>query len=110
MVHSFPTRRSSDLVQLKASTQHFDNSAWGIVRIFHTFSGSRFNAPSSERDWPLTTIWVVAMDAVAAGLVAMVFGGYYMWYRLKRSHALGWTALLAGAGSCALFLRGLFLG
>lgn len=99
-----------DLAQLKASTQHFDNSAWAIVRIFHTFSGSRFNAPSSERDWPLTTIWVVAMDALAAGLVAMVFGSYYMWYRLKRSHALGWMALLAGAGSCALFLRGLFLG
>jgi hypothetical protein len=96
-----------DLTHLTASIQHFDNSAWGIVRIFHTFSGSHFNVASSQRDWPLTTVWVVAMDALAAGLVAMVLGSYYMWYRLKRSHVLGWIALLAGAGSCALFLRGL---
>jgi hypothetical protein len=32
-----------------------------------------------------------------------------MWYRLRRTHTLGWFALLAGYTSCALFLMGLFL-
>jgi hypothetical protein len=72
---------------------------------FHTFSGSRFNTPG-ERDWILTTIWVVAMDALAAGLVIMVLSSYYMWYRLKRTHALGCAALIAGFASCALFFSG----
>lgn len=93
-----------DIAQGKASVQHFDNGGWAIVRIFHTFSGSRFNVASTQRDWVLTTVWVAAMDALAVGLILMVLGSYYMWYRLKRIHTLGWIALAAGYGSSVLLL------
>jgi hypothetical protein len=99
-----------DLIQNTALVRHFDNSTLAIIRIFHVFSGSRFSAPSTGRDWALTTIWVTAMDLVAAGLVVMVLGSYYMWFRLKRVHTLGWVCLLGGCGSCAVFVIGLFSG
>jgi hypothetical protein len=105
----FNIARPSDSSQVRvnltdgtASVRHFENTAGGIVRIFHTFSGSRFDAPGS-RDWILTTVWVGAMDALAGGLVVMVLGSYYMWYRRKRSHTFGWVVLLTGVVSCGAF-------
>jgi hypothetical protein len=95
-----------DLARNRASIQHFDNSKWATFRIFHTFSGSRFNQPSSQRDWILTTLWVLAMDALATGLIVMVLGSYYMWYRLKAKRRLGVIVLAAGFISCAAFLAG----
>ena len=46
------------------------------------------------------------MDALAVGLLVMVFGSYYMWYRLKPKRTLGWIALSAGVISCGLFVFG----
>jgi hypothetical protein len=54
----------------------------------------------------LTSLWVVAMDALAVGLLVMVFGSYYMWYRLKVKRTLGWIALAGGLLSCGLFVLG----
>jgi len=95
-----------DLATMRASVQHFDNSGWGIFRIFHTFSGSRFNQPESHRDWVLTTLWVFAMDALAGGLIVMVLGSYYMWFRFKRrALGLGIVTLATGYACCAAFFR-----
>ena len=96
-----------DLQQNVASVQHFANSHWATFRIFHAFSGSRFDAPATERDWILTTVWVVAMDALAVALIVMVLGSYYMWYRLKKKRALGVIVLSAGILSCGVFVSGL---
>jgi hypothetical protein len=96
-----------DLAAGRASVDHFTNSGLAVFRIFHTFSGSKYNQPETHRDWILTTIWVVAMDALAIGLVVMVLGSYYMWYRLKQTHTLGWIALASGFASCAMFFAGL---
>jgi len=46
------------------------------------------------------------MDALAGGLIVMVLGSYYMWWRLKKRKALGVVVLFAGAASCAVFLFG----
>jgi len=97
-----------DLSLNRAAIQHFDNSGMATFRIFHTFSGSRVNAPDSRRDWILTTAWVLAMDALAVALVVMVLGSYYMWYRLKPKRRLGSIVLAAGLLSCGVFLAGLF--
>ncbi len=44
------------------------------------------------------------MDALSAGLIVMVLGSYYLWYRFKRkSLGLGIFTLAAGYASCALF-------
>ena len=96
-----------DLSEKRASVQHFDNSRWATFRIFHTFGGSRYNAPASERDWIVTTAWVIAMDALAAGLIVMVFGSYYMWYRLKPKRTIGIIVLIAGFAGCGMFLMSL---
>jgi hypothetical protein len=96
-----------DLNENRAVVQHFDNSGMATFRIFHTFSGSRYN-DTAQRDWIVTTVWVLAMDALAAGLIVMVFGSYYMWYRLKARHTVGLVALGAGIVSCTAFL-GTFL-
>jgi hypothetical protein len=95
-----------DLDGKRASIQHFDNSGLATFRIFHTFSGSRFNAATTERDWMVTTVWVVAMDALSAGLIVMVLSSYYMWYRLEAKRRLGIIALAAGMVSCAAFFVG----
>jgi hypothetical protein len=93
----------------RASIQHFDNSGWAAFRIFHTFSGSRFNTPESRRDWMVTTVWVVAMDALAGALIVIVLGSYYMWYRFKQKRLrLGIVVLTAGYLCCAMFLRFVF--
>jgi len=96
-----------DLSEKRAFIQHFDNSHWATFRIFHTFNGSRYNAPGTERDWIVTTAWVIAMDALAAGLIVMVFGSYYMWYRLKPKRTFGVIVLAAGIACCGMFLVGL---
>lgn len=96
-----------DLQQNRVAVQHFENGRWAVFRIFHTFSGSRFNVAGNGRDWILTTVWVIAMDALAASLIVMVLGSYYMWYRLKQKRRLGLFALAAGVLSCGVFLAGL---
>jgi hypothetical protein len=95
-----------DLTQNRVFLQHFENSRLAAVRIFHTFSGSRVNASGTQRDWLLTTIWVLSMDALAGALIVMVLGSYYMWYRLKAKRRLGAVALAAGLLSCGIFLTG----
>jgi len=95
-----------DLAQRRATVQQIDRSLWSAFRISHTFSGSRYNTLTSARDWVLTSLWVVAMDALAVGLIVMVLGSYYMWYRIKSAHALGWLVLVTGFASCGIFLFG----
>ena len=63
-------RISVDLAANRASVQHIEINAWGVMHVLHTFSGTRANNPEARRDWSLTTLWVVAMDALAAGLRA----------------------------------------
>jgi hypothetical protein len=87
--------------------QQIEINSWGVMNVLHTFSGTRANNPRSKRDWVLTTVWVVAMDALAAGLLLMVLSSYHMWYRLKQKRRLGLIALTVGALSCVFFAAGL---
>ena len=112
---SFNVARPSDASQVRldlntrvASIQHFDNSRWATFRIFHTFSGSRYNQPASQREWMVTALWVFAMDALAAGLIVMVLGSYYMWWRLKPKRQLGFIVLTAGYFTCGWFFTSFF--
>jgi hypothetical protein len=97
----------ADLNAKQAYVKQFKNGKLHAFQIFHTFSGSRFNQPSSTRDWIVTTVWVFAMDALAAGLIVMVLGSYYMWWRLKKRKALGAAVLCTGAVACGVFLLGI---
>ena len=97
-----------DINARRAYVREFTNGHLHAFQIFHTFSGSRSAQPSSQRDWALTSVWVFAMDALAAGLIVMVLGSYYMWWRLKKRHALGLMVLATGFMSASVFLMGVF--
>ena len=95
-----------DVATGRASIQHFENTRFAAFRIFHAFNGSRYTAAPSRRDWAWTTAWTVLMDAFAAALIVMVLGSYYMWYRLKRTHRLGFVVLAGGLVTCLMFVAG----
>ena len=96
-----------DLNAKTAYVRRFYNNSKLTFQVFHTFSGSRFNQPASRRDWIVTSLWTWAMDALAAGLIIMVLGSYYMWWRLKKKRGLGLFVLAAGVASCGVFAAGL---
>jgi hypothetical protein len=96
----------ADLNARKAYVKEFDNGVLHAFQILHTFSGSRFNQPSSRRDWIVTSVWVLAMDALAAGLIVMVLGSYYMWWRLKKRKGPGVLCLFIGVAACTAFVAG----
>ncbi len=100
-------RVSVDLAQNRATVQNIRINSWGVMRALHSFSGTRRNSPTASRDWVLTTVWVVAMDALSVGILLMVFSSYYMWFRLKQKRSLGWLSLGTGVISCGLFVVGL---
>jgi len=96
----------ADLTAKNAYIRTFDNRRLLAFQVFHTFSGSRFNQPASERDWIVTSLWVFAMDALAVGLIVMVTGSYYMWWQLKKRRTLGIVTLVAGVACCGIFVAG----
>ena len=97
----------ADLKQGRATVGITNINFWGIIRVLHTFTGVRAADPGKERNWVLTTVWALSMDAVAAGLIVMVFGSLYMWWGLKRKRKLGMVALGLGIAVCGFFLFGL---
>jgi hypothetical protein len=99
----------TDLDRGQAAVQRTDVNAWGVMRILHTFTGVRSGDSRNQRDWILTSIWAWSMDAVAVGLLIMVFGSYYMWWRLPQKRAWGLVALMSGWMACVLFVAGLRL-
>jgi hypothetical protein len=96
----------ADLQSGRATIQRNDVNVWGVMHVLHTFTGIRAADPRNGRDWALTTVWALSMDAVAVGLIVMVFSSYIMWYQLKPTRRGGIIALLLGLASCIAFLAG----
>jgi hypothetical protein len=96
----------ADLVNGTARIEETTINGWGLARVLHTFTGVRMNDPN-RRDWILTTIWALSMDALAFGLILMVLSSFYMWWRLKAKRTLGLAVLLLGFLSCGFFVFGL---
>ncbi len=99
----------TDFNRGRAVVHEIDVNAWGALHVLHAFTGVRAADSLDRRDWVLTSVWALSMDAVAAGLLIMVFGSYYMWWRLPRKREWGWTAPLSGWLACAVFVFGLRL-
>lgn len=96
----------ADLATGRAIVHRSTYNAWGVLHTLHTFSGVRSNDQRNVRDWRLTTVWVLAMDALAVGLIVMVLSSYVMWYQLPAKRRGGIVALLAGTVSCGVFVVG----
>ena len=97
----------ADLEQGSVKVERTDLNAWGIMRILHTFTGARINDTKNQRDWVLTKVWALSMDAVALGMVILVLGGVYMWFGLRGKRALGLVALVLGSVTCGWLVFGL---
>jgi len=82
-------------------------NAWGVVDALHKFTGVKLGAPAQARDWLLTRLWSLSMDALALGMVVLVGSGLYLWYRRVDTRRSGLVALIAGMACCAFFLFGL---
>lgn len=96
----------ADLQSGRATLQRNEVNAWGVLHVLHTFVGVRQGDARNARDWTLTTVWAISMDAVAAGLIAMVLSSHVMWWQLKPRRRGGIVALLLGFVSCAAFVAG----
>ena len=97
----------ADLERGRATVQRNQLNAWGVMHLLHTFTGAPAGDQRNRRDWMVTTVWAMSMDAVAAGLIVMVFSSYIMWYRLKPKRRGGIVALVLGCISCGAILVGL---
>jgi hypothetical protein len=97
----------ADLEQGRANVQRNQLNAWGVMHLLHTFTGVRVGDARNARDWTMTTLWALSMDAVAFGLIVMVFSSYVMWYRLTNKRLGGIVVLLLGFVSCGAFLGAL---
>ncbi len=97
----------ADFAGNRATVQRIDFNAWGVTRVLHTFTGVRIGDARNSRDWWATTVWALSMDAVAAGLVFMVFSSVYMWWAQRQKRGWGLAALALGVVSCGVFVAGL---
>jgi hypothetical protein len=97
----------ADLRVGRATLQRTQVNAWGVMHVLHTFTGAPATDSRNRRDWTLTTVWALSMDAVAAGLILMVFSSYIMWYRLRAKRLGGILALLLGFIGCGSFVGAL---
>ena len=97
----------ADLPAGRATVQRTQMNAWGVMHVLHTFTGAPAADSRNRRDWTLTTLWALSMDAVAAGLIVMVLGSYVMWFRLRNKRLGGMVALALGFISCGAFISAL---
>jgi len=97
----------ADLKQGRAKVAVTEYNVWGIVRTLHTFVGVTLDDPRNHSDWLLTGVWALSMDAVAAGVIFLVFSGIYIWWGLKEKRKPGLAALGLGSAVCGLFVFGL---
>jgi hypothetical protein len=96
----------TDLQRNVATVHRTDINIWGVMHVLHTFTGVRMADSRNHRDWALTTVWALSMDALAVGLILMVLSSLYMWWRLKPKRRFGALALGLGLASCGLFVIG----
>ncbi len=97
----------ADLQGGRATVQRTQLNAWGVMHVLHTFTGAPAADSRNRRDWTLTTLWALSMDAVAGGLIVMVLGSDVMWFRLRAKRIGGIVALALGFISCGAFIGAL---
>ena len=97
----------ADLQRGIANVQETRVNTWGVIRTLHTFTGTRVNAPSTERDWLLTKLWTFSMDALAAGMVLLVITSLILAWQRRERWIGSATALALGVAVCGFFVFGL---
>jgi hypothetical protein len=99
----------ADLEQLRVSVRHSEVNLWGVMKALHVFSGVQLDDPRQTRDWMLTWMWALSMDAVAVGLIFTVLSSLYLWWQSPGKRLAGGVVLGLGTLICGLFCLGLRL-
>lgn len=97
----------ADLAQNRVTLRHSQVNLWGVAKLLHVFSGVSLDDPRQSRDWALTWVWALSLDAVATGLVFMVLSSLYMWWERPEKRLAGSVVLGLGTLICCLFCFGL---
>lgn len=100
-------RVGARLDSARARVTTIELNAWGVLDAMHKFTGVTMDDASRQRDWAVTRLWSLAMDALSLGLVVLIASGLYLWYRFPEKRRAGLVALTLGVVSCAFFLFGL---
>lgn len=90
-----------------ATMQDIRVNGWGIFRTLHTFTGTRANAPTAERNWWLTKLWSFSMDALAVGLLLLVATSAVLAIERRDKWFGSAVALGLGVAACGFFVFGL---
>ncbi len=90
-----------------ATIQEIRVNGWGIFRTLHTFTGTRANTPTAERDWWLTKLWSFSMDALAVGLILLVATSVVLAIERRDKWFGSAVALGFGVAACGFFVFGL---
>ncbi len=53
----------ADLRTGRATVQRTELNGWGVMHALHTFTGAPATDSRNRRDWTLTTVWALSMDA-----------------------------------------------
>ena len=96
-----------NLATQTAAVQEIRVNGWGVFRTLHTFTGTRANAPTAERDWWLTKLWSFSMDALAVGLGLLVATSVVLAVERREKWLGSAIALGLGLGACGFFVYGL---
>lgn len=100
---------TADLAKGEAEIEQRGPGGWRLLHTLHTFTGVSLTDAERQRNWPLTMAWIIAMDALALGLLVMLGTGIYLWWQMRAKRGLGLLALGSGTGLCLWFLFGLAL-
>lgn len=96
-----------DVATQRATVQEISVNGWGALRMLHTFTGTRANAPTAQMDWWLTKLWSFSMDAVAVGLGLLVFTSVVLAVQRREKWVGSAVALALGVVVCGFFVFGL---
>lgn len=97
----------AELATGHASVERTQTNGWGVVRALHTFIGVSLTEPERQRDWWLTRVWSLAVDATAIGIALLVMGGLYEAWAANPKHTGIVLTLIAAALVALSFIAGL---
>jgi hypothetical protein len=87
----------------RATVKQIKLNVWGVLNSLHHLTGAAGDGqPPPSR--PATWIWSLFLDATSIGLIALAFGGLWIWYQRPVSRVLGLITLLLGVLCCGSFL------
>ncbi len=96
----------ADLIAGRAPVERTQLNGWGVIQALHTFIGVSAAEPERKRDWWLTSVWSLAIDGVAIGLVLLIIGGMVEAWAANPARGALITIFVVGASACLVFVLG----